>query len=154
MVKRCLTLAVLLLAGVSGLEAQSKKLGLGIIVGAPTGFSLKYWTGSGDALQGYVGGGFGGIAIGADYVFHSNAFNDQRIPFYYGPGAFVGPASYGGPRYDKNAGLGLGFRFVFGADYVFPDHPFDIAFEMGPALVLSPVVGVGLEGGIAFRFYP
>ena len=147
-------LAALFLTGVSGLDAQSKKLGLGIIVGAPTGFSIKYWNSSGDALQGYVGGGFGGIAFGADYVFNTNAFNDRNIPFYYGPGAFIGPAIYGGPRYDRNRGLGLGFRFIFGADYVFPDHPFDIAFEIGPALVLSPVVGVGLEGGIAFRFYP
>jgi len=37
---------------------------------------------------------------------------------------------------------------------VFPNHPFDIAFEIGPAMVLSPVVGVELEGGLAFRFYP
>ena len=48
-------------------NAQSKKLGLGLTIGAPTGFSLKYWGSSRAAIQGYIGGGFGGIAFGADY---------------------------------------------------------------------------------------
>ena len=43
---------------------------------------------------------------------------------------------------------------MFGVDYLFPNNPFDIAFEIGPALVVSPNVGLGLEGGLAFRFYP
>jgi len=43
---------------------------------------------------------------------------------------------------------------IFGADYLFPDNPIDIAFELGTALVLSPSVGLGLEAGLAFRFYP
>lgn len=147
------TAVVVLLLGPDSAEAQSRKLGIGIIVGAPTGFSVKYWSTSREALQGFVGGGFGGIAFGTDYVFHSNAFEDPNLPFYYGPGAFIGPAGVGGPRYSGND-LGLGVRFMFGVDYIFPRNPFDIAFELGPALILSPIVGIGLQGGIAFRFYP
>jgi len=134
-------------------DAQPGKFGIGVVVGAPTGLSVKYWSTSREALQGYAGGGFGGVALGVDYLFHSNAFDNANMPFYYGPGAFIGSASIGGPRYDRNS-LGLGFRFMFGADYLFPRDPFDIAFEVGPALVLSPVVGLGLEAGLAFRFYP
>ncbi|MEX2117354.1 MAG: DUF3996 domain-containing protein [Bacteroidota bacterium] len=134
-------------------DAQPKKFGIGVVVGAPTGLSIKYWSSSREAIQGYAGGGFGGVTLGVDYLFHSNAFNNSNLPFYYGPGAFIGSASIGGPRYDKNS-LGLGLRFMFGADYLFPNNPFDISFEVGPALVFSPVVGLGLEAGLAFRFYP
>lgn len=145
---------ILCLAAVQSLGAQVKQFGIGVIIGAPTGLSGKYWTTPRtEAIQGYVGGGFGGVTIGVDYLFHSNAFNNSNLPFYYGPGAFIGSAGLGGPRYDKNS-LGLGLRFMFGADYLFPNNPFDIAFEVGPALILSPLVGLGLEGGLAFRFYP
>ncbi len=154
MIQRTILAAVLtLLLTAEGLEAQSRKFGVGIVVGAPTGLSLKYWSSSREAIQGYVGGGFGGVTLGADYLFHSNAFNNADLPFYYGPGAFVGAAGVGGPKLGGND-LGLGVRFMFGADYIFPQNPFDIAFEIGPALILSPVVGIGLVGGIAFRFYP
>lgn len=151
--KRILVMLILGFALTAIAEAQSRKLGIGVIVGAPTGFSAKYWSAPSEAIQGFVGGGFGGIAFGADYLFHSNAFRNPNIPFYYGPGIFVGAASFGGPRYDKSS-LAVGARFMFGADYVFSRDPFDIAFEVGPALMLTPVVGLGLEGGIAFRFYP
>ncbi|MBI4417157.1 MAG: DUF3996 domain-containing protein [Ignavibacteriales bacterium] len=151
--KRTLALLVLSLTLGSLGAAQVKKVGIGLIVGAPTGFSVKYWSKPSEALQGFVGGGFGGIAFGADYLFHSNAFRNPQVPFYYGPGVFLGAASFGGPRYDKST-LAVGARFMFGADYIFPNDPFDIAFEIGPALILTPVVGLGLEGGISFRFYP
>ena len=147
------SLIVICVLGFTFADAQPKKFGIGVVVGAPTGLSAKYWRSSSEALQGYVGGGFGGVTLGVDYLFHSNAFNNANIPFYYGPGAFIGSASIGGPRYDKNS-LGLGLRFMFGADYLFPNNPFDIAFEVGPALIFSPVVGLGLEAGLSFRFYP
>lgn len=151
--KGTLAVIVLSLMIAGGSMAQTKKVGIGLVVGAPTGFSVKYWSKPTETLQGFVGGGFGGIAFGADYLLHSNAFRNPDIPFYYGPGVFLGAASFGGPRYDKST-LAVGARFMFGADYIFPRDPFDIAFEIGPALILAPVVGLGLEGGIAFRFYP
>lgn len=39
-------------------------------------------------------------------------------------------------------------------NYLFSEDPFDFAFELGPALLLTPVIGVGIELSIAFRFYP
>ncbi|MEX0601912.1 MAG: hypothetical protein WD295_01140, partial [Bacteroidota bacterium] len=73
--------------------------------------------------------------------------------FYYGPGAFLGSAAvYRGAR--TREGMGLGVRFMFGVDYVFRRHPFDISFDVGPALFVAPVVAMGLEASLAFRFYP
>lgn len=133
--------------------AGGKKLGLGVVLGDPTGFSLKYWEGA-IAYQGSLGAGFdGGLAIGLDYLIHTDAFRNPRFPFYYGPGLFLGDVGFGGPKY-RSGDVFLGVRGVFGVDYIFPNHPFDIALELGPALLLVPQVGMGIELGIAFRFYP
>jgi hypothetical protein len=146
-----LILGGLLLTGQCSLS-QEKKLGVGVVIGLPTGFSLKYWQSSTIAYQGALGGGFGGLAIGADYLIHSRPFDNLNLPFYYGPGIFFGEVGVGGP---KNLGTtALGVRGAFGIDYVFPQHPFDIALELGPALFLTPVTGIGVELGVAFRFYP
>jgi hypothetical protein len=134
-------------------QQESKKLGLGIIIGAPTGFSMKYWNTGSTAIQGFLGGGYRGVAIGADYVYHTDAFQNRNAPFYYGPGLFFGQAGIGAPRYERNT-LALGVRGVFGVDYIFPDHPFSIALELGPAMLLTPSINMGIELGVAFRFYP
>ncbi|HWP82090.1 MAG TPA: hypothetical protein VNN76_05500 [Bacteroidota bacterium] len=132
--------------------AQEKKLGVGVVIGLPTGFSVKYWQSSTIAYQGALGGSFGGLAVGADYLIHSRPFKNPDLPFYYGPGIFLGEVGIGGPKKVGTAALGV--RAVFGVDYVFPQHPFDIALELGPALFLTPVTGIGVELGVAFRFYP
>lgn len=154
MIRRGILLVLLVLACAPRMQAlENKKLGIGVVIGAPSGFSIKYWKGS-VAYQGTLGAGFGGgLAIGADYLMHSDAFANPRAPFYYGPGLFLGDVGFGGPKWSNND-LFLGARFLFGVDYIFPDHPFDIAFEMGPALLVAPSVGLGIELGIAFRFYP
>ncbi len=128
---------------------QPKRLGIGVIIGAPTGFSMKYWSSRSTAVQGFIGGGFGGISIGADYTIHTNALRNPNAPFYYGPGVFFGQAGLGAPQYVRNT-VALGVRGVFGIDYVFPNHPFDIAVELGPALLLTPSLNMGIELGIAF----
>jgi hypothetical protein len=152
--KKNLALLALVFMSVGPLSAaQPKKLGIGVVLGAPTGFSVKYWNDNQSAWQGAFGTGFDGITIGVDYLIHSNAFNNAQLPFYYGPGAFFGSAGFGGPKYVRGD-LALGGRFIFGVDYLTEDKKFDIAFELGPALLLSPSVGMGIEAGIAFRFYP
>ncbi|MGH2567946.1 MAG: hypothetical protein ACRDGA_06365 [Bacteroidota bacterium] len=152
--KRFLVLIILaLMCGVTASSSQSKKTGIGIVLGSPTGFSIKHWNSQEVAYQGAIGGGFGGLRIGADYLIHSNAFNNAQLPFYYGPGAFLGPGGFGGRKY-QSGDLALGGRFMFGVNYLFPEHPFDFAVEVGPSLLLAPFVDVYIELGIAFRFYP
>lgn len=131
---------------------QKSSVGLGVIFGAPTGFSLKYWMTSTEAIQGAIGGGPGGLVVGADYVIHADAFANKAFTFFYGPGAFLGE-TWGGPKVGGND-VGLGVRGVFGVNYVVPNHPFEVALEIGPALLLAPTVGMGVELGVAFRFYP
>ncbi|MBM4162644.1 MAG: hypothetical protein FJ217_16285 [Ignavibacteria bacterium] len=135
-------------------SSSNRKWGFGVVLGAPSGFSLKYWESSRVAYQGSIGGMWGGgLMIGADYLVHENALRNPSVPFYYGPGIFIGDAGFGGPTYSRGK-LALGIRGAFGVDYLARDHPFDISFELGPALLLTPVLGMGIEVSIAVRFYP
>lgn len=149
-----LIIILLMTLPVVSLYGQKNEIGIGLLVGAPTGFTGKMiFPSTEEAVQGFIGGGFGGVTIGADYLFHSDAFNHPDIPFYVGPGVFIGSSAAGGPKYDSNS-LGLGVRGMFGVSYFFPKNPFEISFEIGPVLYIAPRVDVGIGGGLAFRFYP
>ena len=158
MKRLCLAGLLLIVCASAGLSSSSsspsRKWGLGIVVGAPSGLSLKYWQSSRVAYQGSIGGMWGGgLMIGADYLVHEDALRNPSIPFYYGPGIFIGDAGFGGPNYSRR-NLALGIRAAFGVDYIVRDHPFDVALEIGPALLLTPVLGMGIELSISIRFYP
>jgi hypothetical protein len=130
------------------------KVGIGIVLGAPSGFSVKYWESQRVAYQGSIGGMFhGGLMIGGDYLVHENALRYQQVPFYYGAGIFLGDAGFGGPDYSQGK-LALGIRAAFGLNYVPREYPFDVAIELGPSLLLTPTVGMGVLLSVAFRFYP
>ncbi len=154
--KRIIALVVVLTSMSSCAFGSSDrgKLGIGVVLGAPTGFSVKYWQTQRVAFQGSIGGMYkGGLMIGADYLVHEKALRNPDLPFYYGAGMFIGDAGFGGPDFSRGS-FALGVRGAFGVDYLVPGYQFDIAVELGPALLLTPVAGMGFELSIAFRFYP
>jgi hypothetical protein len=154
--KRIIATILVLASVLSVGRASSDKgrLGIGVVLGAPTGFSAKYWQSQRVAYQGSIGGMFkGGLMMGVDYLVHEKALPNPDLPFYYGAGMFIGDAGFGGPTYSRGS-FALGIRGAFGVDYLVPNHPFDIAIELGPALLLTPAIGMGLELSVAIRFYP
>lgn len=149
-----LLLAMMLAVRVAFPASDKGKVGIGVVLGAPTGFSIKYWENQRIAYQGSIGAMFnGGLMIGGDYLIHENAFKNQDFPFYYGPGLFLGDAGFGGPVYSRSR-VALGIRGAFGVDFIPREYPFDVAMELGPSLLLTPAVGVGIQLSVAFRFYP
>jgi hypothetical protein len=135
-------------------SSDRRKVGIGVVLGAPTGFTVKYWESQRVAYQGSIGGMFhGGLMIAGDYLVHENALRIQQVPFYYGAGMFLGDAGFGGPDYSHGK-LALGVRAAFGLDYAPREYPFDVAIELGPSLLLTPVVGMGVQLSVSFRFYP
>ncbi len=154
--RRLLVAVLLLTVGFQARGASSDrgKLGFGVVLGAPTGFSMKYWETQRVAYQGSIGGMWnGGLTIGGDYLIHERVFRNQEFPFYYGPGVFLGSAGLGGPDYSRSK-LAIGVRCAFGVDFTPREYPFDVSCELAPALLLTPNVGVGVQLSVAFRFYP
>lgn len=134
---------------ISTINAQSRGVGLGLIVGEPTGISFKYWTGSTTAFDAALAWSFvdeGAFHIHADYIFHNMTLisvPEGKLPFYYGIGARIKTA--------KDAKLGV--RVPLGLAYLFQNAPVDIFLEIVPILNLAPKTDFNINAAIGARYF-
>lgn len=143
---------------------QGKKFGFGLILGDPTGGTIKYWTNNENAFDFYIGSSyFGKLRIGADYLWHFDAFNSNIVKMYAGLGLAVGVGSGHGIWYKENKnkfyyweddGIGLGARGLFGINIIPKKVPLEIFLELGPLMGITPNYGVNIDAAIGIRFYP
>ncbi len=140
-------IGILFLCAVS--SAQDHGFGLGIIVGEPTGVSLKTWTGSRTGLDFAVAWSFGrndALHIHVDYLFHNFSLFDVEkgdLVLYYGVGGRV--------KAEEKARVGV--RIPIGISYFFKKDPIEIFFELGPILDLAPSTEFTVTGGIGIRYF-
>jgi hypothetical protein len=141
---------------------KGKNLGIGIMLGEPTGFTLKLWTQKDIAFAFSVGNSYlGRLRIGMDYLWHFNAFNSNVVNLYAGPGIAVGIGESGGwwykdknkVWYQENNEFGLGARGVMGMNIVPRNSPFEIFGEFGLMLGFLPGTYTNFEGSVGIRFY-
>ena len=145
--KRNIIIIIVLLFSLKSF-AQDSGLGLGVIIGEPTGLSAKMWTGQHTALDAaaawsFVGSGF--LRLHADMLIHSFPFDVDKgqLPVYFGLGAKLVFAS----------DLGLGARVPFGIAYLFDAAPIDVFLEIVPGLDLLPATALTVEGAIGIRYF-
>jgi hypothetical protein len=132
------------------LNDYSHSLSAGLMVGEPTGPTVKYFlndTVAVDAAAGWSPYRHASAELHADILLHD--FNlipvDQgKLPVYVGAGALV--------RFRHNADDQGGIRIPFGISYMFQDIPVDIFAEVGPALIVTPDVRGEIVGGIGARY--
>jgi len=142
-------LIFIIIASASFIQAQNKGFGLGIIVGEPTGVSLKYWTSSSTAFDGAVAWSFtdgGALHIHADYILHSFHLipvASGSLPFYYGIGARI--------KFLDDPGFGV--RVPVGLAYLFSGAPIDVFFEIVPILNLIPQTNFKINAAIGGRYF-
>lgn len=163
------TMRILLMTALLSLSslmrAQSSGFGLGIILGEPTGISMKGWIGSTKAIDGAVAWDFNGsyLHLHADYLFHNMDLihvAKGKLPLYYGPGLRL--ESWTGEGHWNHRGhwddvegtrTDLAIRFPVGLDYLPAATPLDVFLEVVPTLVLSPASWVEFDGGIGVRYW-
>ncbi len=139
---------------------NGKKFGFGIIVGDPTGLTLKIWTSKPNAFAFSLGKSyFGSPRIGMDYLWHFDAFNSDVAKLYAGPGGVIGIGEGTGFYYKdkyKRTGndLGLGVRGVFGVNVIPERTPLEIFFEVGALVALTPDFDSAADVALGMRFYP
>jgi hypothetical protein len=127
-------------------------LGAGIIVGEPTGASLKYWLNDMMAVDGALGWSFrddSDFYLQSDVLWHN--FNlipvsSGRAPVYFGVGGLV--------RFrDDNHDDQVGIRVPVVVSYMFDNAPVDVFVEIGPALDVAPDVQGEITGGVGIRYW-
>lgn len=123
--------------------------GLGVMVGEPTGVSVKSWNNSRSAFAIGAAWSFSGpreaVHLHADYLLHSwfNNVEHGQLAFYYGLGARVVFSN------DAEAGI----RIPLGLNYVLEDGPFDLFVEAVPILNLTPDTDFAGNGAVGIRYY-
>lgn len=142
---------------------EGKNFGFGLIVGDPTGLTLKFWTQRQNAIVLDVGGSyFGSPRINIDYLWHFDAFNSNLVKLYAGLGGALGFGSGKGFYYKDKGGfyyrtgndLGLGVRGVFGVNFIPRSAPLEMFFEIGALVGLAPEFGSAADVALGIRFYP
>lgn len=142
-------------------EAKDYGLGIGVIVGEPTGLSLKKWVSDKNAVDAAIAWSFAenpSFQFHMDYLVHTFFLTGQSeskgaIPVDFGLGFRVklrdGDNS-GRLNADKTM---VGVRIPFGISYLFASAPFDIFAEVVPVLDLVPETHFNINGAVGLRFY-
>lgn len=157
-------LALLLINTVAFSQSpQGKNFGFGIMVGDPTGLTVKFWTQRQNAIVLDVGGSyFGSPRINVDYLWHFDAFDSRVAKLYAGLGGVIGVGKGNGFYYKEKNGfyyrtgsdLGLGVRGVFGVNFIPSSSPIEIFLEAGALIGLAPEFGSAADVALGIRFYP
>lgn len=130
-------------------NAQEKGLGLGVILGEPTGLCFKSWTGYRAAFAGAAAWSFGdedSLHIHLDYLRHDFRlikFEEDTLPFYYGIGF----------RLKNEKKVRLGVRIPIGINYMFKKVPLDLFIEFVPVFDLTPKTDLFFNGGFGIRYF-
>ena len=138
-------------------DTATKGLGAGIILGEPTGLSLKGWIDRDSAVDAAAAWAFSGnssFQIHADYLKHVFGIINTgdiggRLPFYYGVG---GRVKFHDER-NGEANTLVGVRIPFGLTYLPDNEPFDLFFEIVPVLDATPSTDLRLNAAIGGRYY-
>lgn len=146
-------LAVFLTISVQNIsQAQSadKNLGIGIMIGEPTGLTIKSWTGGNNAFDlgaAWSLGRYEAFYLHTNYLWHNyGVFNPDSgsLPLYYGIGGRI--------VFDDNDAR-LGARIPVGINYLFEEAPVGIYLEAAPILDIAPATDFNVDGTIGVRFY-
>lgn len=146
---------LIILLGFGVTSAQTRGVGIGIILGEPTGLSMKFWTSSNTAIDiaaawSFINGR--ALHVHADYLYHNFKLVEldyDTLPFYFGIGGRIKFAEHD----TVNHNYRIGVRIPVGLEFLPSKMPFDFFMEIAPLLDLIPNTDLNFNGGIGFRYF-
>ena len=150
--------SLFLVLGLASASAHAEgQVGVGIVAGDPTGFTLKSRFTPMHALQLHVGIGIGRFDNGrltlvADYLIHA----DQLFKDVSGSGFLVPYAGLGaklGLRESSVDPVALAARVPIGVAFLFRKTPLELFGEVAIGIHALPAVAPLIDGGIGLRWY-
>lgn len=138
--------------------AEKGVLGVGLIVGEPTGVSAKYYLSDDRAIDLAVGGAIvgRGIQVHSDFLWHPWILEQKEsfaLPLYLGVGGRILDHNGGGEDDDD---VHIGVRAPVGVLFDFTRVPLDVFAELAGLLDFrteGDPFGVALNAGIGARYY-
>jgi Protein of unknown function (DUF3996) len=145
--------ALLVVTAVGTASAQEKNVGLGFIIGEPTGIDIKFNLNKVHALEFALAWSLSDdndLHIQGDYLWHKydviKLDSSDELPLFFGIGGRI-------IIREDDIDDTVGVRFPVGLDYIFANYPFDIFVEIVPILDLAPDTDFDLEGALGARFW-
>ncbi len=132
---------LILLAGFTLIyaKAQDYNTGIGVRGGTSNGLTVKHFIGPHSVVEGILATRWEGYNVTGLYQIYKQAFNTNRLNWFYGFGAHIG--SYRGEehrRFDDNEHYWLfGIDGIIGMEYNFTGIPFNISLDWKPAIDFS-----------------
>ncbi len=158
---KCKMAVVILVGLISTCACAQDKLGIGLILGEPTGFSMKYWLDEEHAIDGAAAWSFwdgDGFQLHGDFLWHNFDLLDNpggvdgKLPVYFGVGARLKFRDDEGQHHDEDETV-FGIRAPAGISYLFDGKPFDLFAEIAPILDLAPDVELNVSLAVGMHFY-
>jgi hypothetical protein len=127
------------------------RFGIGLVLGEPTGASLKYWLSDNFAIDGAVGWSFRGennLHVHADFLWHKFDLIPVprgQMPLYFGAGARF--------KLQDNDDDRFGVRVPVGVSYLIEDIPVDVFLEVAPVVDVTPKTRFEFTAGVGVRYW-
>jgi hypothetical protein len=148
--KIILTLTLALLIS-SFANAQDYNNGVGLRLGFSNGLSVKHFISQRSALEGLLSTRWRGFDITGLYEMHNQAFDVERLNWYYGGGGHIG--FWNGDNTSGRWGVAgvnytvIGIDGIIGIEYNFAEVPINISLDWKPAFNLTGYSGFWGDGG-------
>jgi hypothetical protein len=143
--------AILLLLFTGNVARAANSMGVGVIIGEPTGICAVKNISDSNSLAAALAWSLdsnSSLHLHADYLFHRNDL--LPLPFYYGIGGRVKLVE---DNNNDETDAHIGLRIPLGVTYLFPDYPVDCFFEIVPLFDLLPGTDFDLNAAIGIRYY-
>ncbi|MDO8929399.1 MAG: hypothetical protein Q7J86_10695 [Bacteroidota bacterium] len=136
-------------------KAQDYNTGIGLRGGFASGLTVKHFLGQNKAIEGIFDTRWQGFSITGLYEIHAQAFNTNRLNWYYGFGGHIG--FWNGKHYrDVHNELNytvVGIDGILGLEYNFEEIPINLSIDWKPAFDLFGYSGFYGDGGaISIRY--
>lgn len=125
------------------------KTGMGIRAGFFNGLTLKYFLWPGLATEVILDTRWRGFNVTGLYEIHNQAFNIERLKWYFGGGLHVGVyngnyVSWGKPGSSYEV---TGVDGILGIEYTFRKVPFNAGIDWKPAVNFTGYKSIWADGG-------
>lgn len=126
--------------------AQDYQNAVGLRGGYVGGITFKHFLGESKAVDGILSFRQQGVLVTGLYEIHKNAFEVERLNWYYGYGAHVGIWGANTERdFYPDGGPIIGIDGVIGIEYYISEIPFTIGVDWKPAINLIGRAGFWAE---------